>query len=295
MDAFAKPFDGAVTRHLRKGAPPEVRRRVERARGDEILDPDHPYRTRLKRGAYARRLEALQIELARLQTALRESGGRVVVVFEGRDAAGKGGCIKRLTEHLNPRFAPVVALPAPTEREAGQWYFQRYVQRLPGPGEIAIFDRSWYNRAVVEQVFGFCTAAERARFFRQVGPFERMLTDDGIVLVKLWLTVGRAEQLRRMLAREADPLKQWKLSAVDVEGLARWDAYTEAIEETFALTHAPEAPWTVIRADDKRRARLAALRAVLAAVDYPGKDPEALGAADPRIAGPPGAIPLAAG
>ncbi|MFO7857237.1 MAG: polyphosphate kinase 2 [Paracoccaceae bacterium] len=292
---FAKPFDAAVSRHLETEAPETVRRAVERAGEDEILDPGHPYRERLGRKTYGRELEALQIELAKLQATFRSDGRRMAVVFEGRDAAGKGGCIKRLTQHLNPRSAKVVALPSPTSREAGQWYFQRYVAHLPSPGEIVVFDRSWYNRAVVEHVFGFCSDAERALFFRQVGPFERMLAEEGIVLVKIWLTVGRAEQLRRMLAREADPLKQWKLSPIDVEGLGRWDAYTAAIEETFARTHAPETPWTVIRADDKRRARLASLQTVLMAADYPHKDETAVGARDPRIAGPPGTIALASG
>ncbi|HKK37434.1 MAG TPA: polyphosphate kinase 2 [Paracoccaceae bacterium] len=292
---FPKPFDAAVSRHFETAAPEAVRRAVKRAGKDEILDPAHPYRERMERRAYERGLQALQIELAKLQADFRADGRRMAVVFEGRDAAGKGGCIKRLTQHLSPRGATVVALPAPGSREAGQWYFQRYVAHLPAAGEIAIFDRSWYNRAVVEHVFGFCSDAERALFFRQVGPFERMLAEEGIVLVKIWLTVGRAEQLRRMLAREADPLKQWKLSRIDVEGLARWEAYSAAIEETFARTHVPEAPWTVIRADDKRRARLAALQTVLEAVDYAHRNSAEAGTRDPLVAGPPGTIPLASG
>jgi len=188
---------------------------------------------------------------------------------------------------MNPRVARTVALPAPTERQQRQWYFQRYVSELPAGGEIVLFDRSWYNRAVVEKVFGYTTDADRARFFDQVVPFEKMLVDDGIILVKIWLTVGRAEQLRRFLDREADPLKQWKLSRIDVEGLSRWDAYTDAIEETFNRTHSHHAPWTVIRADDKRRARIAAIRAVLSHVDYEGRDADLAAVPDPAISGGP--------
>ncbi|WP_410218957.1 polyphosphate kinase 2, partial [Paracoccus sp. (in: a-proteobacteria)] len=205
----------------------------------------------------------------------------------GRDAAGKGGTIERVRENLNPRSAYVVALPKPTEREAGQWYFQRYVDWLPAAGEIALFDRSWYNRGVVERVFGFATDQQRNAFFRQLPSFEQTLVDDGVTLVKLWLNVGRAEQLRRFLDREKDPLKQWKLSSVDVEGLARWDDYSTAIHETLNLSHSPIAPWTVIRSDDKRRARVAAIQTILQAVDFTGKNAEAIGQPDPQIAGGP--------
>ena len=281
------PFDGAITRFYEKEAPDDVRAAVTEADGKTILAPPYPYDDRLDKDRYQDELEALQIELVKLQSWVKRSGARLCVLFEGRDAAGKGGTIKRFRENLNPRVARTVALPAPSDREQSQWYFQRYVPHLPAGGEIVLFDRSWYNRGVVEHVFGFCTPEERERFFRQVTPFERALVQEGIVLVKIWLNVGRAEQLGRMLARERDPLKQWKLSRIDVEGLARWDAYTEAIGETLGFTHAPEAPWTVIRSDDKRRARLAAIRAVLQPVAYDRRDDAVVGRPDPEISGGP--------
>jgi polyphosphate kinase 2 len=241
----------------------------------------------MKKSAYNDQMEALQIELAKLQHWVVSTGRRVVVLFEGRDAAGKGGTIARVRANLNPRVVRTVALAKPSDREAGQWYFQRYVAQLPTAGEIVLFDRSWYNRAVVEHVFGFCTPEERAQFFRQVTDFEMMLIDEGMTLTKLWLDVGRAEQLRRFLKRERDPLKRWKLSAVDVEGLKRWDAYTEAIVETFTRTHTPIAPWTVIRSDCKKRARIAAIQKILNGYPYDGRDPVALGQTDPEIIGAP--------
>ena len=215
---------------------------------------------------------------------MRATGARIVVLFEGRDAAGKGGTIQRLTEHLNPRYARIVALPAPSDTERGQWYFQRYVEQLPSAGEMVLFDRSWYNRAVVEHVFGWCTPDERERFFLQAPEFEDMLVRDGIRLVKLWIAIGRAEQLRQFLERENDPLKQWKLSETDVRGLAHWDDFTQAIDEMFLRTHKSVAPWTVIWGEDKRRARIAAMQAVLTRLDYPGKQ---VAAPDPRICGGP--------
>jgi polyphosphate kinase 2 len=236
---------------------------------------------------YDKDMDALQIELVKLQRWAKESGARIAMVFEGRDAAGKGGTIKRFRMNLNPRGARVVALSAPSDREATQWYFQRYVDHLPAAGEIVFYDRSWYNRGVVEYIFGFCTAAQREHFFVQVPDFERMLVDEGIHLFKIWLTVGRAEQLRRFLKRESDPLKQWKLSRIDVEGLARWKDYSSAIQETLARSHTPAAPWTVIRSDDKKRARLAAIRHVLSHLDYTRKDTSAIGLPDPAIAGGP--------
>ena len=236
---------------------------------------------------YEDRMEALQVELVQMLHDVIATGKRVVVLFEGRDAAGKGGTIEALRENLNPRSAYIVALPTPTEREAGQWYFQRHVAALPAAGEIALFDRSWYNRGVVEKVFGFVTKPDREKFFRQLPDFERLLVDDGVILVKLWLSVGRAEQLQRFLDREKDPLKQWKLSRIDVEGLAKWDDYTAAIRETLSLSHSPVAPWTVIRSDDKRRARIAAIQTVLRAVDYVGRDDQVIGLPDPRITGGP--------
>lgn len=286
-DAAAIPFVGEITRYLEEEAPAEIRRAILKAGKDDILSPGYPYREEIGRKEAEAQMERLQIELVKMYYDLRATGKRLCVLFEGRDAAGKGGTIERVRENLNPRSAYIVALPKPTEREATQWYFQRYVDWLPAAGEIALFDRSWYNRAMVEHVFGFCTPAQRALFFRQLPDFERMLLDEGIVLVKLWLSVGRAEQLRRFLARERDPLKQWKLSWIDVEGLRKWDAYTEAIEETMARTHTAHAPWTVILSDDKARARIAAIQTVLGAVDYAGRDPAAIGAIDRRICGGP--------
>ena len=237
--------------------------------------------------SYEAQMDRLQLQLVRLMHDVAATGKRLVVLFEGRDAAGKGGTIERTRENLNPRSAAIVALPTPTEREAGQWYFQRYVDWLPAQGEIALFDRSWYNRGIVERVFGFSTEHQRNAFFRQLPDFEQMLVDDGIILVKLWLDVGRAEQLRRFLDREADPLKQWKLSRIDVDGLAKWDDYTHAIRDTLNRSHSPIAPWTVILSDDKRRARLAAIQTILNAVDFAGKDADAIGIPDPAITGGP--------
>ena len=282
------PFDGAITRFFEQEAPDEVRKAILRADKDDILTPAYPHSERLGKKTYERDLEALQTELVKMQSWAKASGARIVTLFEGRDAAGKGGTIKRFREYLNPRGARVVALPKPSEAERGQWYFQRYIDHLPTAGEIVFFDRSWYNRGVVEKVFGFCTEAERERFFRQVRPFEQALVDDGIHLFKFWLNVGRAEQLRRFLDRERDPLKHWKLSEIDVKGLSRWEVYSEAIEETLTRSHAERAPWTVIRSDDKRRARIEAIRHVLLALDYDYKDPKALGTPDPKVCGGPG-------
>ena len=281
------PFDGAISRFYETGAPDGVRDALGRAQKGDILNPSYPYSEKMGRKGYERDLRALQIELVKMQAWAKTGGARVVVVFEGRDAAGKGGTIKRFRENLNPRGARVVALSKPSEAEASQWYFQRYIDHLPSGGEIAFYDRSWYNRAVVEKVFGFCDDYQRERFFDQVMPFETALVGDGIHLFKFWLNVGRTEQLRRFLAREGDPLKQWKLSWIDVEGLKKWDDYSAAIRETLDRSHSTAAPWTVIRADDKRRARLAAIRTVLHALDYDRKDAGALGRIDNAIcAGP---------
>ena len=281
------PFGGAISRYFEQDAPRAIRDAIRRAGRKDILGASYPYSERLARKPYERDLEKLQIELVKLQASVKASGARIAIVFEGRDAAGKGGTIKRFRENLNPRGARVVALPKPSEEERSQWYFQRYIRHLPSGGEIVFFDRSWYNRGVVEKVFGFCSDPQRERFFGQVLPFERALVDDGSRLFKFWLNVSRAEQLRRFLARERDPLKQWKLSEIDVKGLALWDAYTAAIRETLTRSHAAATPWTVVRADDKRRARLAAIRHVLAALDYAHKDAAAVGAPDPRICGGP--------
>jgi polyphosphate kinase len=284
----ALPFDGAISRFAAKEAPKDVREALKDADKHDILDPRYPYQARLDDDDYEAAFKACQLELIKMQTWVRAEGKRLVVVFEGRDAAGKGGTIKAFTENLNPRSARVVALSAPSDKERGQWYFQRYVAHLPTVGEAVFFDRSWYNRAVVEHVFGWCTPAERERFFIQLPEFEDMLVRDGIVLIKVWLAIGRAEQLRQFLQRERDPLKQWKLSRTDIDGLARWDDYTAAIAEMFRRSHLPTLPWTVIWGEDKRRARLAAMQSVLGSLDYPGRE---IVAPDPAICGGPEILP----
>lgn len=268
-------------------APAAIREMIDRAGKDDILNPGYPHDRRLPRKAYERDMDDLQIELVKLQSWAKATGARIALVFEGRDAAGKGGTIKRFRENLNPRGARVVALPKPSDAERTQWYFQRYVTHLPSAGEIVFFDRSWYNRGVVEHVFGFCTPEQREQFFRQVLPFEHGLVEDGIRLFKFWLNVGRAEQLNRFLSRESDPLKHWKLSPIDIKGLDRWDAYSDAIVETLTRSHSALAPWTVIRSDDKKRARLAAIRTVLHDMAYDEKDHKALGDIDTAICGGP--------
>ncbi|WP_193141075.1 MULTISPECIES: polyphosphate kinase 2 [unclassified Meridianimarinicoccus] len=285
-DVADLPFDGAITRFFETEAPDHVRSAING--GDKvILIPPYPYDHRMKSREYSETLYKLQIELAKLQAWVQASGARVIIVFEGRDAAGKGGAIKRFKENMNPRVARVVALSKPSDTERSQWYFQRYIAHFPAAGHIALFDRSWYNRAVVERVFDFCTTAEREQFFDQVPALEEALVDDNVHLVKIWLEVGRAEQLHRFLSREKDPLKQWKLSQIDVDGLRRWDAYTVAIQETFDRTHSAHAPWTVIKADDKRRARIAVIQRVLSQIPYAGKDAEVACAPDPAICGGP--------
>lgn len=284
---MTKPFDGAISAYFNDAAPEWARAQIEGAKKNRVLDGSYPYKKRMDRAEYEADLAALQIELVKMLNWVRETGARVAVVFEGRDAAGKGGAIKRIRENLNPRAAGVVALSKPTDREAGQWYFQRYIQHLPSAGEIRLFDRSWYNRGVVEKVFGFCTDAQRETFFAQLPGFESTIATDGIHLTKIWLNVGRAEQLRRFLDREDDPLKQWKLSWIDVEGLKKWDAYSAAIADTLQRSHTAAAPWTVIRSDDKRRARLSVIRAVLQDLEYDGKNHDLVGTPDPSITGGP--------
>ena len=250
---------------------------------------DYPYEHRLSRREHDATKRALQIELLKLQRSVTASGARLVVVFEGRDAAGKGGTIRRFTENLNPRSARVVALQKPTERERTEWYLQRYISHLPTAGEIVLFDRSWYNRAGVERVMGFCRPDEYRQFLAEAPEFERMLARNGIVLVKFWLSVSRAEQLRRFVHRLTDPVKQWKLSAMDLASLDKWDAYTAAKDAMFAHTDLADAPWTVVKADDKRRGRLEAMRYVLSRVPYEGRDETVAGVPDPLIVGPPAA------
>ena len=281
------PFDGAISKYFKTDAPKEVRKAIETRDKDKIMSPAYPYREDMKTKDYEARMAALQLQLVRLQADVKATGKRIICVFEGRDAAGKGGTIGALRLNLNPRGANVVALAKPTERERSEWYFQRYIDWLPLLGEINIFDRSWYNRASVEPVFGFCSDDQRARFFRQLPDFERMVVEEGITLIKFWLEVDRAEQLKRFLDREQDPLKQWKLSQIDIDGLPKWREYSAAIDETMAKTHFPYAPWTMILADDKKRARIAAIQTVLHAVDFKGKDAGAIGPVDRMICGDP--------
>ncbi|WP_299416868.1 polyphosphate kinase 2 [uncultured Sulfitobacter sp.] len=281
------PFDGAISAFYENDAPTDIRLAIQTADKSEILSETYPHRKRMGRKSYERQMAALQIELVKLQSWVRESGTRIAMVFEGRDAAGKGGTIGRFRMNLNPRAARVVALSKPSDTEQSQWYFQRYIKHLPAAGDMVFFDRSWYNRGVVEPVFGFCTPAQNAHFFSQVQPFEQMLVDDNVHLFKFWLNVGRAEQLRRMLKRESDPLKQWKLSGIDVKGLHLWDAYSAAIQDTLSRSHTDIAPWTIVRSDDKRRARLNAIRTVLHTFDYTRKDKDAIGRIDPKICGGP--------
>jgi polyphosphate kinase len=246
----------------------------------------YPYDDRLGRKPYQRVKRSLQIELLKLQRSVKSSGGRLVIIFEGRDAAGKGGTIRRFTENLNPRGARVVALDKPSERERGQWYLQRYVGHLPAAGEIVIFDRSWYNRAGVERVMGFCHPEECMEFLREVPEFERMLVRDGIILIKFWFSVSRTEQLSRFVQRQLDPVRRWKLSPVDLASLDKWDEYTAAKEAMFCHTDLPDIPWTVIKSNDKKRARLEAMRYVLSQISYEGRDDQVVGQPDPMIVGP---------
>lgn len=250
----------------------------------------YPYKHRLSRKNYEAQKYKLQIELLKLQHHIKATGQKLVIIFEGRDAAGKGGTIKRFMEHLNPRGARVVALEKPTDQERGQWYFQRYVQHLPTAGEIVLFDRSWYNRAVVERVMGFCSDEEYRIFMRQVPEFEKHLVESGIHLVKFWFSVSREEQRARFASRENDPLKQWKLSPVDKASLNKWDDYTLAKEAMFFNTDTAEAPWIVIKSDCKKRARLNAMRYVLNKLAYENKDSGQIGNIDPLIVGRAGAL-----
>ena len=246
-------------------------------------DNIYPYAERMPRREYESEKQALQIELMKLQNSMRETGDRAIILFEGRDAAGKGGTIRRFMEHWNPRTARVVALDKPSEVERGQWYFQRYIRHFPTSGEIVLFDRSWYNRAGVERVMGFSTDPEYRRFMRHVPMLERMIVDSGIHLVKLYLSISRNEQLSRFEARANDPLKQWKVSAVDLMSKDKWREYTEAKEAMFLLTNFEVAPWTIIKSDDKKRARINAMRHVLNVMDYKGKDHSVAYEPDPSI------------
>ena len=284
----ASPDDARVLRQALMG-----RTRTDQDTGpnpdDELIanwrDGGYPYRNLMRRSSYEKEKYRLQVELLKLQAWVKDTGQRVVILFEGRDAAGKGGSIKRFMEHLNPRGARVVALEKPSEVERGQWYFQRYVQHLPTRGEIVLLDRSWYNRAGVERVMGFCSDEEYAEFMRQTPDFERNLVRSGMHVIKFWFSVSRKEQLRRFKERENHPLKQWKLSPVDLASLDKWDDYTVAKEAMFFETDTADAPWTVIKSDCKKRARLNAMRYVLHRLPYATKDVDRIGKLDPLIVG----------
>jgi len=273
--------DGYTVRHDEHGSDPD------------LIDPggnpieswreDYPYSERMDREDYEDEKYKLQIELLRFQYWTQETGGKHVILFEGRDAAGKGGTIKRFMEHLNPRSARVVALTKPTETELGQWYFHRYVSHLPTAGELVLFDRSWYNRAGVERVMGFCTDAEYRQFLHHAPRFEEMLVDSGFSVTKLWFSVTRQEQRTRFAVRQIDPVRRWKLSPMDIESLDRWDDYTEAKETMLLHTDTDHAPWTTIKSNDKKRARINAMRFFLSQFDYTDKDPAVVYPADPNL------------
>ena len=251
---------------------------------------EYPYKQKIRRKFYERQKKELQIELLKVQEWVKLNGRKIVILFEGRDAAGKGGTIKRFTEHLNPRGARVVALDKPTERERSQWYFQRYVRHLPSAGEIVFFDRSWYNRAGVERVMGFCTPNEYLEFMRQAPEFERMLVRSGIILFKYWFSVTSDEQIRRFESRETEALKKWKISPIDRQSLKKWDDYTDAKEAMFFYTDTADAPWTIVKSDDKKRARLGCMRHFLSQLPYPAKDKARVGSPDPLIVGSSGDV-----
>ena len=289
--AVAAPDDAARIRaHLGLPKPAGHPRRTTDELSEDWQNGGYPYKYRMLRKDYERQKFQLQTELLKLQSWVKEDRQRVIILFEGRDAAGKGGAIKRFMEHLNPRGARVVALEKPSEVERGQWYFQRYAEHLPTRGEIVLFDRSWYNRAGVERVMGFCSDEEYAEFLHQAPEFERNLVRSGIHLFKFWFSVSREEQRRRFTERKVHPLKQWKLSSIDLASLDKWDDYTAGKEAMFAATDTADSPWTVIKSDDKKRARLNAMRFVLQSLPYKDKDPERIGAVDARIVGPASVI-----
>ena len=285
----ASPDDAAMLREVLKNDSAEVSAsqasNPDTALADDWRTGGYPYKNLLSRKSYEAQKYHLQVELLKLQAWVKAKKQKVVILFEGRDAAGKGGTIKRFMEHLNPRGARVVALEKPSELERGQWYFQRYVQHLPTSGEIVMFDRSWYNRAGVERVMGYCTDAEYQEFLRQAPEYERGLIRSGIHLIKFWFSVSQEEQRRRFEERKAHPLKQWKLSPIDLSSLDKWDAYTKAKEAMFFNTDTADAPWTVIKSQCKKRARLNAMRHVLHRLQYPKKDLKAIGQLDPLIVG----------
>lgn len=282
----AAPDDAAeMSEWLGLPKPPGKPRRTNNALVENWRDGGYPYQYKMLRRDYEQEKFILQTELLKLQSWVRENKQRVIIIFEGRDAAGKGGAIKRFMEHLNPRGARVVALEKPSEVERGQWYFQRYVEHLPTTGEIVMFDRSWYNRSGVEKVMGFCSEGEYTEFLRQVPEFERNLVRSGIHLIKFWFSVSQHEQRRRFKEREVHPLKQWKLSPVDLASLDKWGDYTAAKERMFFHTDTADSPWTVVKSDDKKRARLNAMRYVLHSLPYTGKNLDRIGKADDLIVG----------
>jgi polyphosphate kinase 2 len=272
---------------LKDLVPPEIDARVASALPNDLIGTDYPFRTKMRRKQYEAEKRSLQIELLKLQKWVKESGQKVIMIFEGRDAAGKGGTIKRFMEHINPRGARVVALGVPTETERGQWYFQRYIQQLPTAGEIVLFDRSWYNRAVIEPVMGFCTETQYKEFLDQVHVVERSLVESGTHLFKFWFSVSREEQYRRFKKRDNDPLRRWKLSPVDQEVLGKWDEVTAYKNVMLKRTHRLYAPWTIVRSDGKKRARLNTIRHVLHELPYTFKDTEVAAPPDARLVGTP--------
>jgi polyphosphate kinase len=294
------PGPAADGDHEGSGKKRKRRRRKSLLLGDMRHSPEeirklfsegvYPYKNRIRRAPYERHKQELQAELLKVQSWVKQTGQRIVVLFEGRDAAGKGGTIKRFMEHLNPRAARVVALEKPSEVEAGQWYFQRYINRLPTAGEMVFFDRSWYNRTGVERVMGFCSSTDYLEFNRQVPQLERMLVRSGIRLFKYWFSVTQEEQHRRFVAREHDPLKQWKLSPIDRVSQDMWDEYTKAKEAMFFYTDTADSPWTVIKSDDKKRARLNCMQHFLANLEYPDKDIHVVHGPDPLIVGTPSQV-----
>jgi polyphosphate kinase 2 len=286
--AAAKTVDGKTVDGAQSGAAqqkPADRKHDPAAIRRAFETGEYPYKTRIKRAIYEKHKAELQIELLKVQDWVKQTGQKIVILFEGRDAAGKGGTIKRFMEHLNPRDARVIALQKPSEREKTQWFFQRYIEHLPAAGEIILFDRSWYNRAGVERVMGFCTPNEYLEFMRQCPELERMFVRSGIRLYKYWFSVTREEQLSRFRSREKEPLKSWKLSPIDKQSLGKWDEYTEAKEAMFFYTDTADAPWVVVKSDDKKRARLNCMQHFLSSLPYPGKDEHIVRGPDPLIVG----------
>jgi len=282
----AFPMIAVIDEQIRTTIPPELVERVKKAKSKKhIISEVYPYKRMMNKEDYEKEIALLQIELVKMQTWVQHSGERIVIIFEGRDAAGKGGTIKRFVENLNPRGARIVALAKPTETERGQWYFQRYATQLPTKGEIVFLDRSWYNRVGVEHVMGFCTPHEYLEFMRQAPEFERMLVRSGIRLFKFWFSVSREEQLRRFMSRARDPIKQWKLSPMDVESLGRWDEYTRAKEAMLFYTDTADSPWHVVRSDDKKRARLSSIKFLLSSIPYDGRDHRLVQGYDPQVVG----------